>query len=359
MIQLKNVTKMYNSEIAIDDLSMDIQPGELCVLIGLSGCGKSTTLKMINRLIEPTNGSVLIDGKVVSDMAPELLRRKIGYVIQNIGLFPHWTVGKNISIVPNLLKWEPNKTKKRVIELLELFDLSPADFLNKYPDQLSGGQAQRVGVARALAADPNILLMDEPFGALDPITRETLQMELVRVHKELKKTIVFVTHDIDEGIRLADKIAIMNKGKIIQYDTPENILKHPKNRFVHDFIGADRGLRRLSRMAVKDHLKSATSIQSTDTIQAAAQILKKEKFIWVTNKNKQLKGWLNVLPDAPMTEGIENYMVPIDVTFPLNEDNLLKEAVSRMLWQSVQVVPVVDKDFRLLGEIRFSDILSD
>jgi len=359
LIFLNAVSKTYGAETVVDQLTLEVATGELCVLIGLSGCGKSTTLKMINRLIEPTAGSVFINGAPVVELKPEQLRRKIGYVIQNIGLFPHWTVEKNIAVVPNLLRWDRAKIKRRVNELLDLFDLDPDIYLNKYPDQLSGGQAQRVGVARALAADPDILLMDEPFGSLDPITRETLQLELVRVHRELKKTIVFVTHDIDEGIRLSDKIAVMNKGKVIQFDTPEKILTNPASQFVHEFIGTDRGLRRLSRLAVKDYIQAAVSVRNSDTIGDVAALLKREKYVWVTGKDNKLKGWLESSTATAATDKIEKYYVPIDATFPLHEDNLLKEAVSRMLWQSVQTVPVVDQEFKLVGEIRFSDLLTD
>ncbi len=359
MIRLDAVTKKFDNETAVDQLTMEIESGELCVLIGLSGCGKSTTLKMINRLIEPTSGDIFINGEPIVGLKPEELRRKIGYVIQSIGLFPHWTVEKNIAVVPNLLKWDQARIKQRVSELLELFDLDPDLYLTKFPDQLSGGQAQRVGVARALAADPDILLMDEPFGALDPITRETLQLELVRVHKELRKTIVFVTHDIDEGIRLADKIAVMDKGRIVQFDTPEAILISPHNRFVHEFIGTDRGLRRLSRLSVGDHMKAVKSVPASATVGDAKYLLEREKFIWITDGENRLQGWMDATPDLPMSDRVESYFIPIDSTFPLNEDNLLKEAVSRMLWQSVQTVPVVDKDFKLVGEIRFSDILSE
>jgi len=251
MIELKNLTKKYDDSTAVDDISLRIENGDFCVLIGPSGCGKSTTLKMINRLVEPTAGEIITNGVNVLDQSPEILRRGIGYVIQSVGLFPHMTVKDNISVVPKLLKWDAEKIDKQVKELLDLVELS-SEYAEKYPHQLSGGEAQRVGVARALAADADILLMDEPFGALDPVTREVLQKELLRIQKKLKKTVVFVTHDIDEAVRLATKIAIMRDGKIVQYDTPENILNAPADEFISDFIGKDRALKNLTRVFVRD-----------------------------------------------------------------------------------------------------------
>ncbi len=241
MIELKNVFKSFDGKTqVVDNLDLQIQQGEFVVLIGESGCGKTTTMKMINRLIDPSSGKIFIDGKDITTVNPIELRRNIGYVIQKVGLFPHMTVGQNIELIPMLKEWDKEKRRKRAEELLELVDLPPEEYYSRYPNELSGGQQQRIGVARALAVNPDIILMDEPFSALDPITREQLQKELLKLQDELQKTIVFVTHDMDEALKLGDKIAVMKDGKILQYDTPENILRNPQNEFVEYFIGKDR-----------------------------------------------------------------------------------------------------------------------
>lgn len=253
MIELKNVTRRFGNIAAVDAINLTIETGEVCVLVGSSGCGKSTTLRMINRLLPHSAGEILVDGKDITTMNPEQLRLNMGYVIQGTGLFPHWTVARNIAMVPRLLNWPRERIDARVDELMTLLDLDPGTHANKYPQQLSGGQAQRVGVARALAADPNILLMDEPFGALDAITRENLQLEMLRIQKQVRKTTVFVTHDIDEALRLATRIAVMDQGRIIQHDTPENILRRPASEFVENLVGKqDRGLKLMSLRQVRD-----------------------------------------------------------------------------------------------------------
>ncbi|MFC7370063.1 ABC transporter ATP-binding protein [Fictibacillus iocasae] len=241
MITFKNVGKKYPDGFeALKDINFDIKEGELVALIGPSGCGKTTTMRMINRLIEPTSGTILINGEDIAEQNPVELRRSIGYVIQQIGLLPHLTIAENIAIVPKLKGWEKERYETRVDELLELVGLDPKTFKDRYPAELSGGQQQRVGVVRALAAEPPIILMDEPFSALDPISREQLQDELVKLQESIKKTIVFVTHDMDEAIKIADRIAIMQGGEIVQLDTPERILRHPANEFVKGFIGENR-----------------------------------------------------------------------------------------------------------------------
>jgi osmoprotectant transport system ATP-binding protein len=249
-IRFERVTKQFDggeaARPAVDDVSLTIEPGEFVVLIGPSGCGKTTLLKLINRLYDPTSGEILIDGKPSQELPGPELRRHMGYVIQQGGLFPHYTVEKNIAVVPNLLGWDQARTRARVDELLELVGLPPAEYRRRYPSQLSGGQQQRVGIARALAASPGTMLMDEPFGALDAITRGRLQEELRELHTQLGPTIVFVTHDIDEAVLLADRIAVMREGKVVQYDSPANIIMRPANRFVADLVGADDLLRRLS-----------------------------------------------------------------------------------------------------------------
>ena len=256
MIEIDNVTKSYGDRRVVDRLSITVGAGEFCVLLGSSGCGKSTTLRMINRLIPSDSGSIRVGGEDVATVSAEALRRRIGYAIQSIGLFPHWTVEDNIATVPRLLKWRETRVGDRVTELLELLRLDPATYKGKYPHQLSGGEQQRVGVARALAADPGLLLMDEPFGAVDPITRDALQAELARIHRATGKTIVFVTHDIEEALRLATVIAIMDRGRIVQLGTPLDILENPANDFVRDFVGHQGlGLKLLSVRRVADRLR--------------------------------------------------------------------------------------------------------
>jgi osmoprotectant transport system ATP-binding protein len=255
MIEFRQVSKTYpgSDNPVVTDLSFEVLEGEICVLVGPSGCGKTTSMRMVNRLIEITEGEILIDGEPNTAMSATRLRRKIGYAIQQIGLFPHRTIADNIGTVPHLLGWNKARIRERVDELLELVGLSPEEYRDRYPAELSGGQQQRVGVARALAADPPIMLMDEPFGAVDPITRERLQDEFLRIQDDIKKTIVFVTHDIDEAIKMGNKIAILEQGGILaQYDTPETILAYPNSEFVASFVGTDRILKRLSLVRVGD-----------------------------------------------------------------------------------------------------------
>ena len=255
MIEFRNVSKTYagSDTPVVENLSFEVADGEICVLVGPSGCGKTTSMRMVNRLIEPTEGDILIDGEKNTDMSGTQLRRKIGYAIQQTGLFPHRSIADNIATVPGLLGWDKERTSSRVDELLDLVGLAPDQYRNRYPAELSGGQQQRVGVARALAADPPIMLMDEPFGAVDPITRDRLQQEFLHIQEDIKKTIVFVTHDIDEGIKMGDKIAILMEGGVLaQYDTPENILANPASDFVQSFVGGDRVLKRLSLTLVGD-----------------------------------------------------------------------------------------------------------
>jgi osmoprotectant transport system ATP-binding protein len=255
MIEFRGVSKTYpgSERPVVNDLSFEVLDGEICVLVGPSGCGKTTSMRMINRLIEPSSGEILINGEPNTTMSGTRLRRHIGYAIQQIGLFPHRTIAANIATVPQLLEWEKDRIAARVDELLELVGLDPEQYRNRYPAELSGGQQQRVGVARAMAADPPIMLMDEPFGAVDPITRHRLQDEFLRIQGEIKKTIVFVTHDIDEAIKMGDRIAILQQGGVLaQYDTPENILAAPNSEFVSSFVGTDRVLKRLSLLHVSD-----------------------------------------------------------------------------------------------------------
>jgi osmoprotectant transport system ATP-binding protein len=252
MIKLEHVTKNYpgSDRQAVDDLNLDIEAGTTVAMIGPSGCGKTTTMRMINRLENPTRGRVLVNGKDIAATDPKILRRSIGYVIQQVGLFPHMTIARNVATVPRLLQWDPKTTEKRVDELLDLVGLDPSTMRGRLPHQLSGGQRQRVGFARALAADPEIMLMDEPFGAIDPITRIRLQDEFKQILKKVSKTVVIVTHDLDEALKMGDRIAIMRDGRLLQYDTPETVLAHPANEFVASFLGQDRSIKRLSLLDV-------------------------------------------------------------------------------------------------------------
>ena len=255
MIRLEHLTKTFPGQQrpAVDDLTLDIPAGEIVILVGPSGCGKTTTMKMINRIIEPTSGRIVLDGEDVTHADPDQLRRRIGYVIQQIGLFPHMTIAENIATVPRLLGWDATRISERVDELLGTVGMDPEQYRDRYPKELSGGQRQRVGVARALSADPDVMLMDEPFGAIDPITRDRLQNEFLRLQAQVRKTIVFVTHDIDEAIKMGDRIAILRDGsEVVQYDTPETILTHPADDFVRDFIGSGASLKRLNLSRVRD-----------------------------------------------------------------------------------------------------------
>ena len=249
-VEFRDVTKRYADQVAVDGLSFTVPAARICVLVGPSGSGKTTSLKMVNRLIEPTSGAILIDGHDVLTEEPTQLRRRIGYVIQQVGLFPHQTIAENVATVPRLLGWTAQRIDARVTELLALVGLEPGRYARRYPAQLSGGERQRAGVARALAAEPPVMLMDEPFGAVDPIVRDRLQEELLRIQRELGTTILFVTHDVDEAIRLGDRVAIMRDGRLVQYAPPGELIAHPADDFVARFVGAETGLKRLEVLTV-------------------------------------------------------------------------------------------------------------
>lgn len=306
MIILDRLSKAYDGHEAVHNVSLTIAKGELCVLIGPSGCGKSTLLKLINRMVEPTSGTVRIGGKDVRQIDPDVLRRGIGYVIQNIGLFPHWTVGENIALVPRLMKWDTGRIASRVLELADMMGLKKA-YMDRYPRDLSGGEAQRVGVARALAADPPILLMDEPFGALDPLTRERLQKEFLGIQKQLHKTVVFVTHDVDEAIRLADRLIVMKSGQLVAQDDPRGFLEADIPPFAAEFLGQEYGIRLLARYTVD-------------------QILRKQEPMSIT-------------PDRKVQGDIS-----------------LKEALSLMLAENTEVLAVVERG-AYMGTVHLQDIL--
>ncbi len=349
MIFLDEVMKEYDrTTLAVDKVSLEIPSNQLTVLIGPSGCGKTTTLKMINRIIRPTSGKILIDGKDISTIDPRKLRRGIGYVIQNTGLFPHMTVKENVATVPRLLKWDKARTADRIEELLILVGLKPSVYADKLPRELSGGEAQRVGVARALAADPPIVLMDEPFGAVDPLTRVKLQDEFVRIQKELNKTIVFVTHDIDEAIKLSDRIAVMKDGKVLQYDTAEMILSSPIDKFVHDFMGSDRALKRLSRRAVSELIEPAKTAIISKGWDQFKQL--DDSFTWAVDDENRLVGWVHVTHSGTSL-ALQDAVTRISEEEALAPDCTIKEALSQMLESGTTALPVVDKQSRLLGQI--------
>ena len=363
MIEIKNIVKTAGEKVILDDISLTIESGSFVVLIGPSGCGKTTTLKLLNKLIEPTSGEIYIDGKPISKEDPIKLRRNIGYVIQNIGLFPHLTIKENIELIPKL---KGDKSEEEISEtterLVKMVGLDPDEFLYKYPTELSGGQQQRIGVIRAIATDADIILMDEPFSALDPITRTQLQEWLYELQQELKKTIIFVTHDMDEALKLADKICIMQGGKIQQYDTAENLLKHPANSFVKDFIGSDRLWSAPEYIKAKDiMIKDPVKAIETRTVIQAMEIMRTNKVdsILVTDKNNLLVGILTV--KELRQNGIQDYYIykvmNKDPLFIYEDCNLI-EILNIMNNQNVGHIPVVSRDGQLVGLITRSSLLS-
>jgi len=359
VIRLEDVTKRYGEKLAVDRLSLEVSEGEVCVLIGPSGCGKTTTLRMINRLVEPTSGRITVADRDVRSVAPEELRRGLGYAIQSVGLFPHLTVAENVMTVPRLLGWERGRTQARVDELLSLVGLEPGAYATKYPRQLSGGEAQRVGVARALAADPPVLLMDEPFGAVDPLTRERLQAEFVRIQRELRKTVIFVTHDVDEAIRLADRIALMKDGRLHQYDTPEMLLDHPADKFVHDFMGADRALKRLVRVQVDSVMNAdVPTIARSGGLAAMAERASRarQRFAYVTDADGILEGWFDSLAlESGGTAGSGVTLIDWREA-TIRPDASLKEALSRMLELGFRSIAVTDDQGHLLGDVALAGV---
>ena len=363
VVTLEHVSKRYGPAAAppaVSDLSLTIPAGEIVVLVGPSGCGKTTTMKMINRLIEPTSGRITIDGEDVMALPAVELRRRIGYVIQQVGLFPHLTVAENVAVVPRLLRWPEARVRDRVEELLDLVRLEPASYRDRYPTALSGGERQRVGVARALAADPPLMLMDEPFGAVDPILRERLQNEFLRLQAQVRKTIVFVTHDVDEAIKMADRIAILQRGGILaQYDTPDAILAAPASEFVARFVGADRGLKRLSLGRVRD---LALTTPATARIGEARGDLRRRleeaatDYVLLLDESDRPIGWItrrDLAGDGTLTSDDATPGSPT-----LQPETTLRDALSAMLGSSVQLGVVVDEAERVLGVISV-DAISD
>jgi len=359
MITLEAVSKRYpDGTVAVRDLSLDVRDGEVCVLIGPSGCGKTTTMRMINRLVEPTSGRILLEGRDISRVDPVQLRRGIGYVIQHVGLFPHQTVADNIATVPRLLGWDRHRARARAEELMELVGLEPDVFRDRYPDQLSGGQRQRVGVARALSADPPVLLMDEPFGAVDPIARDRLQNEFLRLQQEVRKTVVFVTHDIDEAVKLGDRIAILRQGGILeQYGTPEDVLGSPASNFVADFVGADRALKRLTVTGIEQAELDKPPVVYVDSSLAEARRsmdLAAARYAIVLDAAEELHGYLDrhrASGDGVVAERARHLpaWVPAGAT--------LKDALAEMLLHDAGWIAVLDGR-RYLGVLTPETILA-
>jgi osmoprotectant transport system ATP-binding protein len=351
-LEFRQATKRYagSTAPAVDALSLEVPAGQICVLVGPSGCGKTTAMRMVNRMIDITDGDILLDGRSVKDRRPAELRRDIGYAIQQIGLFPHMSVADNVATVPRLLGWSKERIRERVDELLELVSLDPQETRGRFPGQLSGGQRQRVGVARALAVDPPLMLMDEPFGAIDPINRERLQNEFLRLQREIRKTIVFVTHDIDEAIKMGDRIAIMRGGgKLAQYAPPAELLMQPANRFVEDFVGADRALKRLALQRVRDvDLWKAPLVRAGEPAAAArARAADSEvPYPLLIDENRRPVGWLSerALGGERVTEELRSKPEPM-----LELDDVLRDALSHLLAEEAQYGPVVNERGEVVG----------
>ena len=344
-LEFRSATKRYpgQDDAAVDGLSLEVPAGEICVLVGPSGCGKTTAMRMVNRMIDLTDGDILLDGKSVTEISPAQLRREVGYAIQQIGLFPHYSVADNIATVPKLLGWDRQRISARVDELLELVSLDPHETRDRYPSQLSGGQRQRIGVARALAADPPLMLMDEPFGAIDPINRERLQNEFLRLQQDIRKTIVFVTHDIDEAIKIGDKIAVLQKGgKLAQFATPAELLMYPNGKFVEDFVGADRALKRLALQRVRDIdlWKAATVRVGEPVAEAKAKLADSDiNMTLLVDDDQRPLGWL---ADAALRgERVEKRLrSTAEPTVEL--DDILRDALSDLLASDSRYGAVVD-----------------
>lgn len=362
MIEFIKVNKSYKDNNIIDNLDLKVDKGQLVVLIGPSGCGKTTSLKMINKLITPTTGKILVQGKDISKEDTIELRRNIGYVIQQTGLFPHMTVEENIGLVPHMKKWPEEKIKNRTIELLEMVGMKPEEYLHRYPAELSGGQQQRIGVARAFAVNPEIILMDEPFSALDPITRTQLQDELFNLQQELKKTIVFVTHDMDEALKLGDKVAIMKSGKLLQYDKPEQLLKHPSNGFVEEFIGKNRIWNQPEFIKAEDiMIQNPVVTSAARTVLQGMETMKSNKVdsLLVVNKQGILEGIVTLKDLRKNSDrGLKIQDIMETQVVAINNKDSIIDAMSKMQEHSVAYIPVTEKEGRLAGLITRSSLLN-
>jgi osmoprotectant transport system ATP-binding protein len=360
MIRLQDLTKTFPGQArpAVEHLDMDIPAGEIVVLVGPSGCGKTTTMRLINRLIEPTSGRIILEGEDVTKVNPDKLRRRIGYVIQQVGLFPHQTIADNIATVPRMLGWDEKRIRARVDELLAMVGLEPTTYRSRYPKHLSGGQRQRAGVARALSADPPVMLMDEPFGAIDPITRERLQNEFLRLQETIRKTIIFVTHDIDEAIKMGDRIAILREGsQIAQYDTPERILAAPADDFVADFIGSGASLKRLNLTRVRDIDLSDWPIARTDStrdeVLAALRASDKGAVLLLDERRRPVR-WVAGRElqhdERPLTE------IGLPPEALVQPNATLADALNEMLKMRFGCATVVDAEGVYLGNVDFATV---
>jgi osmoprotectant transport system ATP-binding protein len=353
-VAFEHVSKRYaGGTVALDDLTLTVPAGEICALVGPSGGGKTTALKSVNRLIEPTSGRVLVDGTDVMHVEPVALRRRIGYVIQNVGLFPHRTVAENVATVPELLGWARERIGERVTELLELVGLDPSRYARRYPAQLSGGERQRVGVARALAAEPPVMLMDEPFAAVDPIVRERLQDEFLRIHERIGMTVLFVTHDIDEAIKMGDRVAVLQGGRLAQYAPPGELLERPVNDFVAKFVGADRGLKRLALIEVGD-----VGLRDVRTVTEGAPVERpdgEDPYVLLLDGERRPEGWVNV--ERVTAPRFERSMA--DPSSPLfARATRASDALSQLMASGVRSGVVVDDAGRYVGVLALDDVVS-
>lgn len=360
-LEFQNVSKIYHGQTAVDDVNFSVEEGEFICLIGTSGSGKTTTMRMINRMLNPTKGKVLLEGKDVMKMDPIKLRRRIGYVIQNIGLMPHMTIRKNITMVPNLLKWSQAKQDAKALELIKLVEL-PEEYLDRYPGELSGGQQQRIGVVRALAADQKLILMDEPFGALDPITRDALQQLVKNLQEKLGKTIIFVTHDMDEALELSTKIGVMDAGELVQFDTPANILAHPATDFVADLLGHERLLaaQQNSRTVGQIMKKNPIAVSPGKSLREAVTVMRKNHVdtLLVTDDDQHLKGYVDI-EDIDISFKTATSVSDVMHTgmFYVKSDMLVRDTVERILKRGASYVPVVDTEQRLTGIVTRSSLV--
>lgn len=361
MIEFKDIVKKYKHKTIIKPFSIDIEAGQLVVFIGPSGCGKTTLLKMVNKLIQPSSGNIIVNGRDISTMDAIELRRNIGYVIQNTGLFPHMSIKENLELIPKLKGEDPESIVKKTEELLHVVGLNPSEFLHRFPKELSGGQQQRVGVARAFSTDSDIILMDEPFSALDPVTRNSLQDELVQMQKELNKTIIFVTHDMDEAIKIADKICILKDGDILQFDTPENILKNPANEFVEGFIGKRRVWNNPELLMAEDiMISNPVKITAKRTVLQAIEIMKSNKVdsLMVTDRNNILIGLVTLKGIQLLNRNSEIDSVMEKNVLAVSEDSNLISILATMNEHKIGYVPVINHSKQLTGLITRSSILS-
>jgi len=358
MIELAQLSKTYTQKDgtpvkAVDSVSLKVAEGEICVFLGPSGCGKTTTLKMINRLIAPTSGRVLLNGEDTTGIDEVSLRRQIGYVIQQIGLFPNMTIEENITIVPRLLGWDKKRCRERATELMAMVALDPAKFLKRYPRELSGGQQQRIGVIRALAADAPVLLMDEPFGAVDPINRESIQNEFFQMQRQLKKTVIMVSHDIDEAIKLGDQVAIFRAGKLVQFDHPDTLLARPKDDFVSAFVGQDHTLKRLLLVRAGDAATTPATARPGLPLQDAMNLMDDQdaRYLTITDNDNRALGYISRRDiRSAGAQGVSGDKVR---PFNLNAtpDENLRVVLSKMYKHSASWMPVIDAEGKYLGEV--------